>query len=103
MIRLRGTLERACRHRWLGPLVIVLLVVLIAFIAVHESGDKLLESAGELCVGLAALLVVTLVRLLPTVLVHALRGHRRRGPPPAAAGLRPCGPDVSIFVAPLRL
>lgn len=103
MIRLRESIARACRHRWLGPLVILLLVLLIAFIAIHEGGEKLFESAGELCVALAAFVVVTLVRLLPPVLVRPLRGPRHRGPPLAAAGLRPGGLKLSISVAPLRL
>lgn len=102
MIRLRETLERACRHRWLGPLVIVLLVVLIAFIAIHEGGDKLFESAGELCVALAAVLLVTLVRVLPPLRVRAARGPQRRGPPLVPA-LRAGTLKLSIPIAPLRL
>ena len=101
MIRLRETLERGCRHRWLGPLVILLLVVLIAFVALHEGGEKLFGSAGELCVALA-LVVVSLVRGRPQIVGRPSRGPLRRGPLACAAPR--AGPvPLSISLAPLRL
>jgi hypothetical protein len=78
MIRLRETLTRACRHRWLGPLVIIVLVVLIAVVALHEGGERLLESAGELCIAVAALGVVALARLLPPLVVRPSSVSRGR-------------------------
>jgi peptidoglycan/LPS O-acetylase OafA/YrhL len=103
MIRLRETLERACRHRWLGPLVIVLLVVLIAFVAIHEGGEKVFESAGELCVALAALVLTILVQLLPPGLVRPPQAPRRRGPLHGPTALPAGDLKFSITLAPLRL
>ena len=95
-------LERARRHPWLGPLVILLLVALIALIAIHEADEKLFEVAGDLCVALAAV-VVALVRLLAPVLVRLLRGPARRGPPVVPAALAAAGLDPPVSFAPLRL
>jgi hypothetical protein len=101
MIRVRDMLEHACRHRWLGPLVIVVLAVLIAFLAIHEGGEKLFESAGELCVALAAVAFVTLARVLLPLRVRPARTPQRRGPPRVALALR--AGDLKLSIAPLRL
>jgi hypothetical protein len=103
MIRLRETLDHACRHRWLGPLVIVLLVVLIAFVAIHEGGEKVSEAAGELCVALAGVVLVTLVRALPPLRVGAVMIFQRRGPPLVSARGRAGDLKLSNALAPLRL
>jgi hypothetical protein len=101
MIRLREVLQRARRHRWLGPLVIVLLVLLVAFVAFHEGSEKLFGSAGELCIAVA-LVVVSIVRARPQIVGRPSRAFQSRAPPVppvAPAG----GVKLSISVAPLRL
>lgn len=102
MIRLRETLERGYRHRWLGPLVILLLVVLIAFVALHEGGETLFASAGELCVALA-LVLVGLVRAPARIVGRRSPASRHRGPPLVPAARGAAGLNLSISLAPLRL
>ena len=61
MIRLRGALVRALERRWVGPLVLVILVVLLAFVGLHVFGDHFEDAAAATCGGL---LIVTVFRLV---------------------------------------
>ena len=61
MIRLRSALTRALERRWVGPLVLVMLVVLLAFVGLHVFGDHFEDAAAATCGGL---LIVTVFRLL---------------------------------------
>lgn len=58
MIRLRELIERALRHRWLGPVVLLLLAVLLAAVLIHEGGERLADGVGELCLALFVLAAV---------------------------------------------
>jgi hypothetical protein len=102
MIRLREALQRARRHRWLGPLVIILLVLLVAFIAFHEGSEKLFGSAGELCIAVAVV-VVSLVRARPQIVGRPSRAFESRAPPVPPVTLPAGGVKLSISLAPLRL
>ena len=83
MIRLRQTIERGMRHRWLGPLFVILFCLLLAMVYLHalhdgQSGTEL----GALCIGITMVIgAVLLIRLrfkAPLPLVLARPG---RAPP----------------------
>lgn len=80
VIRLRESIDRWLRHRWVGPLLLVLLAVVLGVLALHEGLEQLLESAGELCVALA---ILALARFAVQAKRPALRlsPQSRRGPP----------------------
>src|SRR5215218_3641146 len=61
VIRLRSALVRALERRWVGPLVLVLLIVLLAFVGLHVFGDHFEDAAAATCGGL---LIVTVFRLV---------------------------------------
>jgi hypothetical protein len=76
-------IERGCRHRLLGPIVILLLVVLLASVFLHVvvEGAEAAAQLGDLCVAIAAALgSLLLVRSLPRVYVRT-SGVAERGPP----------------------
>lgn len=62
MIRLRATLELGLRHRWLGPVLILLFAVLLTLLALHSAFDEALLSGLLACVALA---LVVFVRSFP--------------------------------------
>jgi hypothetical protein len=61
VIRLRSALVRALERRWVGPLVLVILIVLLAFVGLHVFGDHFEDAAAATCGGL---LIVTVFRLV---------------------------------------
>jgi len=61
VLRLRSALDRALERRWVGPLVLVILVVLLAFVGLHVFGDHFEDAAAATCGGL---LIVTVFRLV---------------------------------------
>jgi hypothetical protein len=61
VIRLRSALVRALEKRWVGPLVLVILIVLLAFVGLHVFGDHFEDAAAATCGGL---LIVTVFRLV---------------------------------------
>lgn len=99
VIRLREAIDRGLRHRWLGPLVVLLLVLLVLGLAFHEGGETLFEAGGQLCVALALIVVAALLVRRPFVR-RTCRLQPRRGPPLA---LVPVARTVSASFAPLRL
>ena len=77
MIGLRQTIERGMRHRWLGPLFVILLCLLLAMLylhALHDGGHSTGSELGELCLGIVMMLgAVLLIRLrFRAPLVHVL-------------------------------
>ena len=74
MIRLRELMERWLRHPAVGPILIVLLAVALAFLVLHEVGEGSLESFAAACATLAALGAVGLLLLRATPAVP-LPGH----------------------------
>lgn len=81
VIRLRRSIEHGLRHPILGPLLLVLLAVVLALMVVHEGSEEAIGDAGDLCVGIALLLVaiVALVRVRPLLVITAVEVVR--GPP----------------------
>jgi len=73
MIGLRNLSERWLRHPALGPVLLLLIVVALAFLVVHESGESPIESMLAGCVTLAALgaAVVSLRRGSRTVRIRS--------------------------------
>lgn len=82
MIALRRNIERWRRHPIIGPILIILLVVMLAFVLVHESHEKIAAEVGELCVGIALLFLAMLLPA-PVIFVVAVSVALcfRRGPP----------------------
>lgn len=94
MISLRQTIERGMRHRWLGPLFVILFCLLLAMVYLHalhdgQSGTEL----GALCIGLTMVIgAVLLIRLrfrAPLPLVLARSG---RAPPARQLLVQPVSP-----------
>lgn len=104
MIRLRELIERGRRHRVLGPVLIVLLLVVLALMIVHEGHESTGADLGVLCIGIALLLIAALLPP-PKRLVSAPVPETERGrAPPARVVHRltaaACGGSRSL---PLRL
>ncbi len=73
VIRLRTWIESACEDRWLGFLVLAVLVVLLAFTALHSHPDDFVASGALFCGA-----VLFLVSACPTLrAVHRLRATAR--------------------------
>lgn len=86
MIRLRDMVERGCRHRLFGPIVVLLLVLLLASVFVHVAieGAEAAAELGSLCVTVAAALgSLLLLRSRPSAVVRTAE-VAERGPPRAA-------------------
>lgn len=80
MIALRGWLERTSRRRWVGPLVVILLVLLIAMTMFHTGTDQALEQEGAACIAFVFFVAVT--RLVQRLCASpASRRMRNRAPP----------------------
>jgi hypothetical protein len=56
VIRLRCALERAFERRWVGPVVLAAVIVLLAFVGFHLVADHFEEAAAATCGGI---LIVT--------------------------------------------
>jgi hypothetical protein len=85
MIGLRQTIERGTRHRWLGPLFVIVFCLLLAILylhALHDGGHGTGTELGELCLGIVMMLgSVLFIRLrfkAPLALVLVRPG---RAPP----------------------
>lgn len=103
MIRLRSAIERALEHRWLGPLIILALALLLVFVVFHTTMDAAHgDGLGFTCIAIAAITFLIL-RLRRTVIRVAVpSGLVNRGPPSGARLV--AAPIVSSVVSPpLRL
>src|SRR6266508_1702757 len=80
VIRLRAAIERAPERRWIWPLVLVALVVLLAFVGLHVLGDHFESAAAATCGGI----------LLVSILVLG----------PARLGFEPIAPVVILDSVP---
>lgn len=101
MIRLRELLGRWLRHPAVGPILILVLAVALAFLVLHEVGEGSLESLAAACATLAALGAVGLLLLLRAgPAAPVLRGTTIRLRPPEP-GLRAREPAARRY--PLRL
>lgn len=80
MIRLRGWIEQGLEHRWLGFLVLALLVLLLFFLASHSLSDAIIGSVTLVCMTVVALLTATLTLSAPLT-VRRQKRTGQRGPP----------------------
>jgi hypothetical protein len=105
MIRLRQTIERGMRHRWLGPLFVLLFCLLLALTFLHamHDGHHMATELGEFCLGLIVMFGLLLViRLGWRVIVRIVRPRPGRAPPPARSWL-PARTAALPAPVPLRL
>lgn len=108
MIRLRQAIERGMRHRWLGPLFVLLFCLLLAMLYMHSLHDgQAGTELGELCLGITMIIgAVLLIRVGFTALPGSVLVRLGRAPPacPARRQLaRPSGAAAAIPSVPLRL
>jgi hypothetical protein len=93
MIRLRQTIERGTRHRWLGPLFVIVLCLMLALLFLHgvHDADHATE-LGEFCLGLVIMFsLLIVIRLKWRAVVRTARPRLGRAPPPRS------------FMTPVRL
>ena len=72
------------RHRWLGPLFFLLLVLLLVMTALHaiHDGDHMASGAGDVCLGIAVMLgAVMVIRLSHPAQLPASLPALGRAPP----------------------
>jgi hypothetical protein len=106
MIRLRQTIERGMRHRWLGPLVVILFCLMLALLFLHamHDGHEASTDMGEFCLGLTIMFgVVVLIRLRWRVVVSLVAVRSGRAPPAARFLALPVRGAVFTVSPPLRL
>jgi hypothetical protein len=103
VIRIRSAIERGCAHPVFGPLVVLAVLVLLAFVFLHFAHEGLeVAELGAACLALATVLVVALVerptppvRACPAVATH-------RGPPGSSiayastAGVEDCSRNLPL-------
>lgn len=99
-------IERGCRHRLLGPIVILLLAVLLASVFLHVvvEGAEAAAKLGDRCVAIAAALgSLLLLRSLPGAFVRMADVDERA--PPRVALVAATGPPARLaapVAVPLR-
>jgi hypothetical protein len=99
-------IERGCRHRLLGPIVILLLVLLLASVFLHVAieGAEAAAELGNLCVAVAAALGSLLVlRSRPSIVPRTVE-TAERGPPRVAVvgAIGSAGRFATPIATPLR-
>jgi hypothetical protein len=103
VIRLRRQIERGLRHPFVGPLLLLALAVLVAFIALHQTSETIAGHAELICVAIAlVLLAVVPGREAPRFLIRVSPVKSPRGPPIASRERRTLGVHTPDFL-PLRL
>lgn len=103
MIDLRRWIARSRRHRWLLPLVIVVLLLLAVLLVFHSWADAAEAGAGVACVLLGLLISVVVLFLPPR---HHLRlvSVPARAPPCLACAVSVHGARLAdCGLIPLRL
>jgi hypothetical protein len=84
MIWLRETIERGMRHRWLGPLFVLLFGLLLALTFLHgmHDSDHMATDLGEFCLGLIIMFsFLIVIRLGWRVIVPLVQPRAGRAPP----------------------
>ena len=96
MIRLRQTIERGTRHRWLGPLFVVVLCLMLALLFLHGLHDSHhATELGEFCLGLTIMFsLLIVIRLKWRAVVSAVLPRVGRAPP---------APQLLLLRRPVRL
>ena len=107
MIRLRQTIERGVRHRWLGPLFVILFCLMLALLylhAMHDGGHSAATELGEFCLGLTIMFsLLIVIRVHWRVILSLALPRSGRAPPaplPVLPRVRPVALGASL---PLRL
>jgi hypothetical protein len=105
VIRLRKEMERAARHPLFGPICLLLLALLMAFVVLHVTHDAAhADDAGELiCVAFA--IGVLFWRVVAPPLGGPLEYviHERALPPPRVPCTPSCPADAFSHPVPLLL
>jgi len=90
MIRLRQTIERGMRHRWFGPLFVLLFGLLLALTFLHgfHDSDHMATELGQFCLGLTILFSFLIVfRLGWRSIVPLVQPRAGRAPPATRSAL----------------
>lgn len=106
MIRLRQTIERGMRHRWLGPLFVILFCLLVALTFLHGiyDGDHMATELGEFCLGLTVMFsFLIVIRLGWRVILPVAPSRSGRAPPVARILPLPVRRAALAARVPLRL
>jgi hypothetical protein len=106
MIRLRQTIERGMRHRWLGPLFVIFFCLLLALLFLHamHDGHDSGTALGEFCLGLTVMFgLIVLIRLRWRVVVSLLVRRPGRAPPSARFSAEFVRAAALTIPPPLRL
>lgn len=99
MIRLRHEIDRALRHRWLGPIILLVLVGLLALVILHVTVDQALE-ASVVCLAIV-IFVVGIARPFRLRLLGLQTPPATSRGPPVRFVRRSLA--TSAFIAPLPL
>ena len=94
MIRLRQTIERGMRRRFVGPLFVLLFCLMLALLFMHAAhdGQDAGAAVGQFCLGLTIMFgLIVLIRLGWRVVVQLAVVRPGRAPPVARLlTLSPC-------------
>ena len=99
MIRLRHEIDRALSHRWLGPIILLVLVGLLALVILHVTIDQAIE-ASVVCLAIV-IFVIGIVRPFRRRLLGLQTPPASSRGPPVRLVRRPLA--ASVFNAPLPL
>lgn len=107
MIGIRKSIERGMRHRWLGPLFVILFCLLLAMVFVHamHDGHDAATDVAQLCLALTVMFSFLIVIRLRWRVVLAFTLPRLGRAPPAIS-LSPLGSALAASLSitpPLRL
>jgi hypothetical protein len=96
MIRLRQTIERGTKHRWLGPLFVIVLCLMLALLLLHGMHDSHhATELGEFCLGLTIMFsLMIVIRLKWRAVVQTALPRVGRAPP---------APQLMLLRRPVRL
>lgn len=106
MIGLRRTIERGMRHRWLGPLFILLFCVLMALMFMHaiHDGQNAGTELGEFCLAVIIMLgIVLLIRVRFKAPLAVTPVRVGRAPPLQVQAFGRLGPITLCVSPPLRI
>jgi peptidoglycan/LPS O-acetylase OafA/YrhL len=101
LIRLRKLIDRALERRWLGILVLLVLVLLLAFVALHTAHDEAHDSLLLTCVAITVLAACVVASTRGVIRVQPPRSMSWRGPPSpfrlvSALGVAPASPPLRL-------
>ena len=103
MIALRRWIESSRKHRWLLPLVILVLLILALLLAFHSWSDAAEAGAGIACVALGLLFSLVVIFLPPRHHLQLLAVPARAPPRLSAALLAHNSVPADAGLIPLRL